>query len=190
MRADAVAHYATLLDSEVLPSEALCLTAVCGLSVREGLARFGAGGLGRETTLGDAGLSLADTCPEELRLVVVVPRDGWLFLVEDNGFHGARSATLSRLSRRTVAASVYWNANLDSAISLAQDGEVLATCDFVVDDEMPAGALRPFLDGLDFGDADLMCAAAVAFLERGTSVRLDADWSVSPHIASVIASPE
>ncbi|QRP48079.1 hypothetical protein [Amycolatopsis sp. FDAARGOS 1241] len=87
---------------------------------------------------------------------------------------------------------MYWNVNLVSRISLAQDGRVLAAFDFVTGGA-PAGeepdAIGRFLDGLDFDDPYRKCAAALAFVERVSGVRVTADWSGRSHPASVIVNP-
>jgi hypothetical protein len=192
IRPDAVDHYAALLDSDALPSEALCLTAVRGLSVEEALTRFDGFPGGRETSLDVAGHTSVNAYPDELPIIVADHRDGWTLLAEDNGFHGSMPEVLSQLSPGTVAASVYWNVNLVSRASLAQDGQVLAVFDFVgggpPDGEDPE-KIAPFLHDLDFDDAYRMCAAALAFLERVSGVRVPGDWSAQSHPASVIADP-
>ncbi|MFD8500402.1 DUF6461 domain-containing protein [Amycolatopsis sp. NPDC059657] len=190
VRPDAVEHYAEILDNETLPSEALCLTAVRGVSVEQALVRFDAVGSGRAATLDAVGLASVNAFPDELPLVVAGERDGWVILAENNGFQGAQPQVLSRLSEGTVAASVYWNVNLDNAIGLAHDGEALAEFDFVTGAGVPAPELAPFLAELDFEDAELMCAAALACLERVSGVRLDAHWASTPHIASAIVPSE
>ncbi|MGW4215352.1 DUF6461 domain-containing protein [Lentzea sp. NPDC004789] len=189
VRADAVEHYAELLASEALPSEALCLTAVRGLTVVEALARFDAAPRTRTTTLADAGQASVNAFPDELPLVVAGERDGWVFLAEHNGYHGSLPEVLAVLSNGTVAAAVYWNVDFDSTINLARDGQILAEMDFI-GHEAPAADLASYLEGLDFEDAERMCAAAIAFLERVTGVRLDANWATSPHLASVITQPK
>ena len=192
IRPDAVDHYAALLDAEALPAEALCLTAVRGLSVDEALNRIDASPASREITLAVAGQTSVNAFPDELPLVVADHLDGWTLLAEDNGFHGSESAVLARLSSGTVAASVYWNVNLASRASLAQDGRNLAAFDFVgggtPEGEEPE-TISDFLNDLDFDDPYRMCATALAFLERVSGVRVTADWSARGHTASVIVDP-
>jgi hypothetical protein len=192
VRPDAVDHYAALLDAEALPAEALCLTAVRGLSVDEALNRFDGFPASREITLAVAGQTSVYAFPDELPIVVADHQDGWTLLAEDNGFHGSESDVLARLSSGTVAASVYWNVNLASQATLAQDGRILAAFDFVSGGP-PEGdepeTIDRYLDDLDFGDAYRMCAAALAFLERISGVRVTADWSAQSHTASVIVDP-
>ncbi|MFF4600694.1 DUF6461 domain-containing protein [Amycolatopsis sp. NPDC001319] len=192
VRPDAVEYYVALLGAQALPAEALCLTAVRGLSVDEALHRFDAFPASREVTLAVAGQTSVNAFPDQLPLVVAGQRDGWTLLVEDNGVHGSRPGVLARLSSGTVAASVYWNVNLVSRISLAQDVRVLAVFDFVTGGT-PTGeepeAIGPFLGDLDFDDPYRKCASALAFLERVTGIRVTADWSGQSHAASVIVDP-
>jgi hypothetical protein len=188
VRADAVEHYARLLTSEALPSEALCLTAVCGLSIDEALTRFDASPQTRTTTLADAGQASVNAFPDDLPLVVASELGGWVFLFEHNGFHGSLPDVLARLSRGTVATTAYWNVNLDNTIALAQDGQILGEMDFVGGGE-PTADLAEYLDGLDFDDADFICATAIAFVERVTAIRLEAEWVTAPHQTAVITQP-
>lgn len=175
-------HYVELLAG-VLPNDALCLTAVRGLTVDEALTRFDAFPGGPPALLSACGQASVNAFPDELPLVVAGGIGGWVFLVEDNGFHGTQA--LGRLSEGTEAATVYWNTNLDSYLGLARDGQV-AVYDFVLKGEPPA-VLRPYLGGIDFTDAYRMCAQALEVLERITGVRISADWVTRPHRASVIA---
>ncbi|MFI5613827.1 DUF6461 domain-containing protein [Amycolatopsis sp. NPDC051903] len=192
VRPDAVEHYAALLHAHAFPAEALCLTAVRGLSVDEALHRFDGVPAGREITLAVAGQISVNAYPDDLAVVVADHRDGWTLLAEDNGSHGAKPRVLARLSSGTVAASVYWNVNLASRATLAQDGRVLAAFDFVTgrppEGEAPE-AIGRFLDDLDFDDPYRKCAEALAFLERVSGVRVTEDWSVQSHTASVIVDP-
>lgn len=187
-RADAVAHYAELLTSEALPSEALCLTAVRGLSVGRSPDSCRCRTAARPSTLADAGQASTNAYPDELPLVVAGELGGWVFLMEHNGFQGSLPEVFARLSRGTVAAAVYWNVNFNSTINLARDGQVLGEMDFASGAE-PSADLAVYLDGLDFTDAETMCAEAVAFVERVTGVRIDADWASAPHQASAISPP-
>jgi len=187
VRADAVEHYAELLSSEALPSEALCLTAVRGLTIDEVLARFDASPQTRTTTLADAGQASVNAFPDELFLVVADERDGWVFLAEHNGYHGSLPEVLTRVSHGTVAATAYWNVNLDNTIVLAR-GQILGEMDFVEGTE-PTADLAIYLDGLNFDDTDIMCASAITFVERVTGVRLDVGWATAPHQTAVITQP-
>lgn len=181
----AVDHYFELLSANVLPSDAFCLTAVQGLTVDEALERFDAypgWAVADLAELGERGIA---AYPDELPIVVADEVDGWVLLAEDNGWHGTKTSVLQRLSAGTVVASAFWNVNLDSTISLARDGEVLAAFDFVIGRERPA-ALVPHLDGLEFADPYRKTAEALAFVEQVSGVRLTAEWATGRHPVSVI----
>ncbi|WP_112261410.1 DUF6461 domain-containing protein [Lentzea terrae] len=182
---DAVDHYFELLSADLLPSDAFCLTAVQGLTVDEALERFDGYPGWAVADLAEVGERAAGVYPDELPAVVADEVDGWVLLAENNGWHGTMTPVLQRLSAGTVVASAFWNVNLDSAISLARDGEVLAAFDFVIDRKPPA-ALLPHLEGLEFTDAYRMTAEALAFVERVSGVRLTAEWAARRHPASVI----
>jgi hypothetical protein len=182
---DAVSHYAAMLANRTLPSDALCLTAVRGLSVDEALARFDAAPRTRTTTFADAGQASINAYPDELPLVVADELDGWVFLAEHGGFHGSLPEVIAGLSTGTTAAAAFWNVNLDSTLTLARDGRILGATDFVLGDE-PTAELAVHLTGLDFEDPELMCASALAFVERVTGVRLDEGWFAEPHRTATI----
>ncbi|HWO63126.1 MAG TPA: DUF6461 domain-containing protein [Umezawaea sp.] len=189
IRPDAVDHWAALLGGGELPSEALCLTLVRGVPVADALVRFGGVADGREVALDVAGAASVAAFPDELPIVVADDLAGWTFLAEDNGFHGSLPEVVARLSTGTVAASAYWNVNFDSRITLAHDGRVLAAVEFAANGPVTGAdpaAITPFLDGLDFSDPYRTCAAALAFLERVSGVRVPAGWSSAPHPASVV----
>lgn len=181
----AVDHYFGLLSADVLPSDAFCLTAVQGLTVDEALERFDGCPGWAVADLAEVGNRAAAVYPDDLPAVIADEVDGWVLLAESNGWHGAKTSVLQRLSAGTVVASAFWNVNRDSTISLARDGEVLAAFDFVIDGEPPA-ALVPYLHGLDFADPYRKTAEALAFVERVSGVRLTAEWATARHPTSVI----
>jgi hypothetical protein len=65
---DAVEHYAALLGHEVLPSEALCLTAVRRVAVPEALIRFDGFPGQRRCTIAAAGEVSVRAYPDELEV--------------------------------------------------------------------------------------------------------------------------
>jgi hypothetical protein len=187
---DAVDHYAALLARRDVPHVALCLTVVGLDDVDQALTRYDGFPADRRVSVSDVGQWLP---PPQLRVVVAQRHGDHVLLVEDNGFHGAQPQVLRRLSRDAVtAASVFWNVNAHSRLSFARDGRLLSMFDFVVDgpdagdDPSSVAALR---DGLDFGRGNPR-AAALAFLERVSGVRLTADWVHAAHPASVVVEPE
>ncbi|GAA3842813.1 hypothetical protein GCM10022243_06580 [Saccharothrix violaceirubra] len=185
---DAVDHYHDLLERDVLPRDAVCVAAVRGLSLDEALRRIDGFRSARRSTVADAGRAAFDAFPDELPLVVADEVDGWVLLIEDNGWWAASERVLRVLSAGTVVAGAYWNVNFDSTLALAVDGRV-HDLDFVADKETVDPALTTFLDGLDFADVERSCAMALAFVERVSGVRITEEWATSPHPASVIADP-
>ncbi|WP_419994502.1 DUF6461 domain-containing protein [Streptomyces boninensis] len=131
--------------------------------------------------------------PDYFPLVLADRVGGWVLLVEDNGYHGSQRRILARLSEGTVAASVYWNVNRHSLLALAQDGRVLASMDYLLRRRAPEGSapdsVLPFLDGLDFEDAECADAAALTFLERVSGVRITATWAEAVHPVAALADP-
>jgi hypothetical protein len=189
VRSDAVDHYWALLADNTLPTEALCLTVVRGLDLAEALRRFDACAGRRSATLAAAGEMAAGAFPNDLPLVVADRCGDWVLLAENNGFHGSLREVLARLSSGTVAASVYWNVNMQSSIGYAEDGKLLAAFDFVIS-QHASGAdrdrLAPFLDGLHFANAYRKKAEAMTVLERVSGVRVSREWLRQRHPASVV----
>jgi hypothetical protein len=178
-----------LLADNTLPTEALCLTVVRGLDLAEALCRFDASAGRRCATLAAAGELGARAYPNDLPLVIADRCGDWVLLAENNGFHGSLREVLAGLSRGTVAASVYWNVNMQSSIGYAEDGQLLAAFDFVISQH--AGGtdpdrLAPFLDGLTFTNAHRKKAEAMAVLERVSGVRVGREWLRQRHPASVV----
>jgi hypothetical protein len=138
----AVDHYFGLLSADLVPSDAFCLTAVQGLTVDEALERFDGCPGWAVADLAELGNRAAAVYPDDLPTVVADEVDGWVLLAESNGWHGAKTSVLQRLSAGTVVASAFWNVNRDSTISLARDGEVLAAFDFVIDGNRPPRSCR------------------------------------------------
>jgi Family of unknown function (DUF6461) len=180
-----VDHYFRLLSADVLPSDSFCLTAVQGMTVDEALKRFDGYPGWAVAGLAESGQRAIAVYPDELPTVIADEVDGWVLLAENNGWHGTKTSVLRRLSAGTVVSSAFWNVNLDSTISLARGGEVLAAFDFVIGRKPPA-ALVPHLDGLEFTDPYRMTAEALAFVERVSGVRLTVEWATGRHPASAI----
>ncbi|MBA2811337.1 hypothetical protein E0500_029275 [Streptomyces sp. KM273126] len=116
---------------------------------------------------------------------IAVSRSGTtVVVVEGNQFQGSREEVLRPLSRLGRAASVSWNVNANSQLSLAEDGLVQSTFALYRPDQ-PHGAAphawRPYLDGLSFGP-ERTWGAGLTALERATTARLDASWAAGPHL--------
>ncbi len=112
--------------------------------------------------------------------VMVGERDGWLVVVEPNGWGGAQDEVLGPLSRGGgTAVSVYWNVNAVMSFSLARDGEVVRSFDprDPATGPGPHGDPLPEEAGLPFGEEDADPQyLAVELLERVTGVQLDGEW--------------
>lgn len=184
LRPDAVDHYAELLADD-LPADAFCLTAVRGLTLDDAITRFDGVLGGPVLDLREVGEAGVNAYPDELPLFLAAEVDGWVLLAENNGWHGSHPPALQRLSAGTVAVSAFWNVNRDSRISLARNGSVLASLDFVIDGDVPA-VLAPYLSGAAFSDSYRKTAEALAFVEHVSGVRLTRAWARERHQASLL----
>ena len=111
--------------------------------------------------------------------VMVDERDGWLVLVEPNGWGAVQQGIARALSRGGVAVSVYWNVNAVMLFSLARDGLVVRSFDPLsprhghgqYGDPLPEEA------GLVVGDPDRDPRhSALDLAERLTGVPVDGAW--------------
>ncbi|MCA0144204.1 DUF6461 domain-containing protein [Blastococcus sp. LR1] len=102
--------------------------------------------------------------------------EGWLVVVEPNGFLMTDHHVLSRLSRGGTAICWFRNINAVSDFLVARDGEIVRAFDPVLfDDE--EGAPLPEEEGLDFADEDAdPDALALTLMERLTGVRIEESW--------------
>jgi hypothetical protein len=163
--------------------EAATITVVTGLDTQEVLRAFGA-----DPAAPTSMTSLLETF-DGSPWVAVLAVDGAVVVVEDNGFQGSRPAELRKLSRRGRAASVFWNINALSRLSLARDGEVVAAFEPGLDPASPAAV--PFLAGMDLADHRDRIAACLVALERFTGYAVqptDIDRIVASDLAYLIPS--
>lgn len=164
---------------------AATITVVTGSSVEEVLRAFGADPA--------VSVSLQDTWPRDglESMVCVLPIDGAVLAVEDNGWHAID--VMDALSRNGTAASMYWNVNAVTRLSFARAGEVVASFE-VGDDPGPAGPeLTAALDGLDFADPRHWVAKGVTAVARFAGRDFDAaqlERIRQDDIAYPITSPE
>ncbi|ABW11094.1 conserved hypothetical protein [Parafrankia sp. EAN1pec] len=101
--------------------------------------------------------------------VLVLPLDGddrAVLAVEDNGFQGSRHPVLSAVSRHGLAASMFWNINALTRLSLARDGEVLAA--FEPGPDAVPDAVVPLLRDVDLAGATDRVAKGLVVVERFT----------------------
>lgn len=150
--------------------EAMCITVATGLSPDEALLAFGA-------DPDPEPVALADLVDGEDLSVAVVPLDGAVVAIEDNGWQGSRREVLRPLSRAGRAASKFWNVNTDVEISVAEGGQVLGASDPAIPGH-PSGddpsVVGPLVAGLDFGAGDRV-ALGMAVVERFTGVPVTPD---------------
>lgn len=95
-------------------------------------------------------------------VLTVLPVDGAVLAVEDNGFQGADRVTLTALSRNGKAASLYWNVNANYQLAFAEHEELL----FAGDPRRDPGA--PHVDDMDFDDHRHRLAKGLTALARFT----------------------
>lgn len=88
--------------------------------------------------------------------------------------------TVARLSRGGVAAHFTTTIELDTYVTIAEDGRVVRSFDAGF--EPPRHGALPEEEGLDWGMPDQnVWATAWAFLERVTLIHIAEDWFKSPH---------
>ncbi|WP_026212442.1 DUF6461 domain-containing protein [Longispora albida] len=106
-------------------------------------------------------------------------------LVEPNGFGGTVPGALQAMSRLGRTASVFWNVNAVSKLSLAEDGVLLSGFE-LLGPEMRWGeqpqAWGRYLDGLTLGidGSPYLCPTGLVAVERASSTRLSAAWFRRP----------
>jgi Family of unknown function (DUF6461) len=152
-----------------------CITTVTDASVEEAILAFG-------------GDPTAPTQPWESAsrtgdpVAAVVPTEGAVVVVENNGFEGSRSEVLRPLSRHGRAGSVYWNVNDHMRVSFAESGRLLCAFDPVAPQQRwgddPA-RVEPILGDLDRSPAAWVASGMLA-VERFTGV------AVSPQLVAAL----
>ncbi|WP_083986677.1 DUF6461 domain-containing protein [Frankia sp. EI5c] len=101
--------------------------------------------------------------------LLVLPLEGTddaVLAVEESGLQGSRHAVLSAVSRHGLAASMFWNINALTRLSLAQDGEVLAA--FEPGTDPIPDVVLPLLRDLDLAGATDRVAKGLVVVERFT----------------------
>ncbi|CUU57552.1 hypothetical protein Ga0074812_11350 [Parafrankia irregularis] len=106
------------------------------------------------------------TDPYLLVLPLAGADSGAVLAVEANGLQGSRHAVLSSVSRQGLAASMFWNINALTRLSLAQGGEVLAA--FEPGPDAVPDAVLPLLRDLDLTGATDRVAKGLVVVERFT----------------------
>ncbi|MVO90652.1 hypothetical protein GPA10_39370 [Streptomyces sp. p1417] len=121
------------------------------------------------------------------RDLILVSRSGpAVIVVENNNYQGSRQEVLRPLSRHGRTASVYWNVNAVSQLSLAEDGLISSAFEMIAPEDIPFGAppdaWQPLLEGLTLDDGHLW-GTGLAAVERATGARFDNSWVRGPHRA-------
>lgn len=152
---------------------AATITVVTNATVEEVLRGFGADPE-RPESLDDL-----STAHEHLQWVAVLPLGSAVLAVEENGYQGAGKPVLEAISRRGRAASMFWNVNALTRLSLAENGAVLAAFEPGLE---PIPAFHELLDDLDLDDYRRRVEKGLVGVERFTGhevlpEHLDRVWS-------------
>jgi hypothetical protein len=83
--------------------------------------------------------------------VAVLDVGGAVLAIEDNGWQGSTTPVLTRASASGRAASMFWNVNAVTRLSLAERGEVVLSVEPFGDLDAPP-PVAAILTGLDFAD--------------------------------------
>lgn len=151
---------------------AACITVATGVSSEDALFAFG----------GDPEDEAFPWSSEEVgqsidSMVAILSVNEGVVAVEYIGWHGSLLGVLLPLSRAGRAASVYWNVDSETKISIAEAGRFLCAFDPINLDrrwgEHPR-VVDPLIEDLDFA-AGAMTEQAMVVLERFTGVRVTPD---------------
>ncbi|MEU6741558.1 DUF6461 domain-containing protein [Streptosporangium sandarakinum] len=137
--------------------DAVSITYVGDLSAEEAIARMGA--------------TISPEAEGEEGEIAVFEVDGGVVLAEPNGFAGTLDEVIARLSKDTVAATVFYNVNLDQQFVYAKDGVVVTAFEPDQPDSRSGSDpdhLLEHMRTLDMEtDGDLVKAAELAQLVTG-----------------------
>ncbi|MEV4706107.1 DUF6461 domain-containing protein [Actinoplanes sp. NPDC049316] len=97
-----------------------------------------------------------------------------VLVVEENGFRGTRPEVLVAASSGGRAASMFWNVNALTQLSLAERGRLLAAFEPWGREDVPA-EVAAALDGLDFAEAGDRVEKGLVAVERFTGTRITPD---------------
>lgn len=103
--------------------------------------------------------------------VTVLPVGDKVLAVEFNGWQGSTGPVIRALSRPGRAASMYWNVNALSRLSLAEHGEILAAFEPGLEQHPEL----PFFDGLDLADHRERRGKGLVVVERFTGHGITAE---------------
>jgi predicted dehydrogenase len=158
--------------------DAGCVTFVAGADADTVLAAFGA-----DTS---SPMTVEEASTEMVPAVCVVRTPHGVVAAEENGFQGSRAEVLRVVSASGTAASMFWNINMVTRLSLARDGDITFAEELIGFDE-PAIAEQlpgPLVAALADDEADVVApgieAAALLAGVPLDGLRFPADVVVYP----------
>ncbi|WP_020667266.1 DUF6461 domain-containing protein [Amycolatopsis nigrescens] len=104
--------------------------------------------------------------------VAVLEVDGAVVAIEENGYQGSYGPVLRPLSQAGRAASMYWNVNAVTRLSMARNGEVLMSCEPGTQDPPDDPEVTAALEGLDLDDFHNRIGKGLVAVERFTGHEL------------------
>lgn len=146
--------------------EAVCVTYVRNLSPAEAFARM------------EATVDPEVEAGHDEGAIAAFPVAGGVVLVEPNGFAGISDTVICKLSKGTVAAAVFFNANLDQDFVYAEDGVIITQFEPDQPGDRSGGDPDRLLEqmralGMET-EGDLVKAAELAELATGLTLPGDA----------------
>jgi hypothetical protein len=96
-----------------------------------------------------------------------------ILVIEPDHYRGSDKSVLEELSRHGRAASMYWNVNAVTTLSIAENGELLDA--FEGWDEATHPAVRALVEGLDIHDYHDKVARGLVVIERFTGCTVTED---------------
>lgn len=175
-----------------LPGQ-LCLT-WCDRQNIEGIARvFGADMRSGQMVQPDEIEDLEEEYPGEL--LQLIPLNGWVIVLEPDGFQGIRDEVLLPLSRGGKAISIHWNVEQDSTVKYCVNGNIATAFDLTDVDTrwgQSPDALDELLERIGLRN-DLsrqqVLARSLALAEVVSKQPIPDGWLVMPRFAFTITDP-
>ncbi|WP_157892128.1 MULTISPECIES: DUF6461 domain-containing protein [Frankia] len=150
--------------------EAATITIVAGADRADVVRAFGADPGHRRSLVSLIDLPDRDGWVAALAL----PEAGVVVVAEDNGFAGSDPAIMRTLSRLGPAASMFWNVNAVTRLTLARDGDILAAGE-LSQDYAAGPEAAPYLAGIDLTSGRHRVAKGLLVVERFTGYGLRPD---------------
>jgi len=130
---------------------------------------------------------------EEVGVAVVDTIGAWTIVAEPNGWRGADTGVIERVSEGGELISVYWNIEGVTRIAYAIDGMVITAVDALLPEDREGtdpDRLSPLMEDLPIGDHPLVGSvfsatqiAGMSVAGRLTGVWLDPTWAATPRRA-------